>query len=169
MVKKGWFKEPARHSLAAKGIKSMRKVKRAIPLKMKMNTIKKSDEELYQHWIEIHDRPAQYGREDISNLIKNGKFKGTIRGDDIHEVYEVYELDRMICIIHNDASKFSYGIIAEIPTIYINKPTIETVNGTAHYVTTKLENDGRWHDDYYTKDGYYVIHEGKRHHIYKVE
>jgi len=38
-MKKGWYREPARHSLAAKGIKTMRNVRKSIPLK----TIKQSE------------------------------------------------------------------------------------------------------------------------------
>jgi len=47
--------------------------------------------------------------------------------------------------------------------------TIDTVAGVATYVKTEVEDRyGRWNDDYWTRDGYYVIHEGKRHHVYKV-
>lgn len=47
--------------------------------------------------------------------------------------------------------------------------TINTVAGVATYVKTETEDKyGRWNDDYWTRDGYYVIHDGKRHHIYKV-
>jgi len=46
---------------------------------------------------------------------------------------------------------------------------IKTVAGRAKYVKTEIEDKlGRWNDDYATKYGYWVIHEGKQHHIYLV-
>jgi len=46
---------------------------------------------------------------------------------------------------------------------------IQTVQGQARYVRTEVEDkSGRWNDDYATRDGYYVIHEGNKHHVYKV-
>ena len=49
------------------------------------------------------------------------------------------------------------------------KPSIGTAAGEAFYVKTEVEDKhGRWNDDYYTRDGYWVIHEGKKHHVYKV-
>jgi len=51
------------------------------------------------------------------------------------------------------------------------KPTasIQTSAGEAFFVKTEHENEtGRWNDDYWTRDGYYVIHRGKQHHVYKV-
>jgi hypothetical protein len=48
-------------------------------------------------------------------------------------------------------------------------PTIDTVAGKALFIKTEIEDKhGRWNDDYYTKDGYWVIHHGKKHHVYKV-
>ena len=53
------------------------------------------------------------------------------------------------------------------PTV---QKTINTVAGTAHYIGTEIEDDhGRWNDNYYTRDGYWVIHEGKHHHVYKIQ
>ena len=49
-----------------------------------------------------------------------------------------------------------------------DKPTIETLIGTAKLVVVETEINGRWNDNYYTKDGYYVIHEGIRHLVYWV-
>ena len=48
-------------------------------------------------------------------------------------------------------------------------PTIGTAAGTAHYIGTEIESpSGRWNDSYQTRDGYWVIHEGHKHHVYKV-
>lgn len=47
--------------------------------------------------------------------------------------------------------------------------TIETVQGTATFVKTEFEDaDGKWNDSYFTYNGYYVIHQGFRHHVYLV-
>ena len=51
----------------------------------------------------------------------------------------------------------------------MHKKTIGTVQGVADFVKTEVEDEfGRWNDDYWTREGYYVIHEGKKHHVYKV-
>jgi len=51
-----------------------------------------------------------------------------------------------------------------------HKPTIKTANGTAYYVRTEVEGaNGKWNDNYFIKDGYWVLHEGKYHHIYKTK
>lgn len=51
----------------------------------------------------------------------------------------------------------------------MTRKTIDTVQGTAYFVKTEKEDkSGRWNDDYETRHGYYVIHEGKKHHVYKV-
>lgn len=48
-------------------------------------------------------------------------------------------------------------------------PSIDTVAGKAFYVRTEIEDkQGRWNDSYQTREGYYVIHEGKKHHVYKI-
>jgi hypothetical protein len=48
-------------------------------------------------------------------------------------------------------------------------PIIDTVAGKALFVRTEKEDEfGRWNDNYFTKDGYWVIHQGKKHHVYKV-
>ena len=47
---------------------------------------------------------------------------------------------------------------------------INVIGGTAKYVCTEIEDKfGRWNDNYYTRDGYYVIHNGNEHHVYKKE
>jgi hypothetical protein len=44
---------------------------------------------------------------------------------------------------------------------------IDTVGGRAKYIYTEVEDkSGKWNDDYWTRDGYWVIHDGKQHHIY---
>ena len=49
------------------------------------------------------------------------------------------------------------------------KPTIRTVAGEAEYIGTEIEDKrGRWNDNYSTRDGYYVIHHGDKHHVYSV-
>lgn len=50
------------------------------------------------------------------------------------------------------------------------KPYINTVSGRARYVKTEVEDDyGNWNNRYSTNSGYWVIHEGRRHHIYEVK
>ena len=51
----------------------------------------------------------------------------------------------------------------------MHEDSINTVQGKAFYVRTEVEDkEERWNDSYSTQDGYYVIHEGKEHHIYQV-
>jgi len=50
------------------------------------------------------------------------------------------------------------------------KPTISTAEGTAYYVRTEVEDEnGKWSDNYYIRDGYRVIHDGNKHYIYKID
>jgi hypothetical protein len=47
--------------------------------------------------------------------------------------------------------------------------TIRTAAGEALYHHTEVENVlGRFDDHWATRDGYWVIHEGKYHHVYEV-
>jgi len=47
---------------------------------------------------------------------------------------------------------------------------IHTRAGIAHYFGTEIEDkQGRWNQDYNVKEGFWVIHEGAKHHIYKVK
>jgi len=49
------------------------------------------------------------------------------------------------------------------------KPYIDTIRGKAYFVKTCVENkSGKWDDHWSTNAGEYVIHEGKKHHVYKV-
>jgi len=49
------------------------------------------------------------------------------------------------------------------------KAYIDTIRGKAYFVKTEKENkQGRWNDSYETVAGYFVIHEGTLHHVYKV-
>lgn len=50
------------------------------------------------------------------------------------------------------------------------KPTINTVAGEAKFLKTETESPGgEWgQDQYTTKEGFWVIHEGDKHHVYKV-
>lgn len=49
------------------------------------------------------------------------------------------------------------------------QPTIHVAGAVAKYVTTEVEDKyGRWNQNYYTRDGYWVLHEGIKHHVYKV-
>jgi hypothetical protein len=45
------------------------------------------------------------------------------------------------------------------------KPYINTIKGRARYLRTEMDRVG----DYRTKDGYYVLHNGKYHDIYVIE
>jgi len=48
-------------------------------------------------------------------------------------------------------------------------PMINTIVGKALFVRTEKEDEsGRWNDNYYTRDGYFVLHRGKKHDVYKV-
>jgi hypothetical protein len=48
--------------------------------------------------------------------------------------------------------------------------SIDTAKGKAFYIRTEVENErGKWYDNYSINAGYWVIHEGKYHHIYKNE
>ena len=48
-------------------------------------------------------------------------------------------------------------------------PMIDTIAGKALFIRTEKEDKfGRWNDRYYTKEGYWVIHRGKKHDVYKV-
>jgi hypothetical protein len=93
---KGWKRESARHSLAARGVKT-----RLMPRR-------------YQKWIETH-RPEQLGMMSISNIIKYGKFKGYLPGDDRYSQYEEYEFGGETFIIGRDPQAANYELIAEIP------------------------------------------------------
>ena len=47
------------------------------------------------------------------------------------------------------------------------KKTINTMFGKAKYIGTEIEDKyGRWDDSYLMKEGYFVIHKGKHHHVY---
>lgn len=47
--------------------------------------------------------------------------------------------------------------------------TIDTMHGKAKYVRTEFEDaEGNFYDDYFSSDGYYLIHDGNKHHVYKV-
>ena len=49
------------------------------------------------------------------------------------------------------------------------KEEIQTAQGPAKFVKTEVEDDnGNWNDNYNVKDGYYVIHRGKEHDVYKL-
>jgi len=46
---------------------------------------------------------------------------------------------------------------------------INTAKGKAKLVKVEVEDgEGRWNDNYYTRDGFFVLHEGNRHLIYQV-
>jgi len=49
------------------------------------------------------------------------------------------------------------------------KRYIDTLAGRAYYVKTVVEDDqGHWDDHYSTASGYWVIHRGKKHDVYKI-
>jgi len=46
---------------------------------------------------------------------------------------------------------------------------IDVAGGSAKYVCTEIEDSrGRWNDDYNVRDGYFVIHDGENHHVYRL-
>jgi len=47
--------------------------------------------------------------------------------------------------------------------------TINTISGEALYYCTEIEDKNeKWNDDYSTTQGFYVIHRGDKHHVYRV-
>jgi len=47
--------------------------------------------------------------------------------------------------------------------------SIRTVQGEAYYVKTEVEDKhGNWNDNYWIRDGYYVIHNENEHCVYRV-
>ena len=52
----------------------------------------------------------------------------------------------------------------------MQKQTIQTVQGIADFVRTDIEDKNEnWRGmNLTTKDGFYILHEGQEHHIYKV-
>ena len=71
-------------------------------------------------------------------------------------------------IIHETG--LGYTVYAARKELHKPADSIQTSAGEAYFVRTEHENEaGRWKDDYWTRDGYYVIHRGKQHHIYKVK
>ena len=48
--------------------------------------------------------------------------------------------------------------------------SIDTIQGKAYYYVIEIEDKNeRWNDNYYVKDGFYVIHSGKFHYVYKTK
>jgi len=49
------------------------------------------------------------------------------------------------------------------------KPYINTFKGRAYYSHTEVETKhGNWNDRWLMSAGEFVIHEGKKHHVYKI-
>jgi len=186
MTRKGWVREPARHSLAAKGIKTVRKIKRAIPLKMK--TIKEAEEEIQRKrdfedydLIESrydHDDPDSDASIDEEYRHESYDFRGYI--DDMFHEFSEYDVkfEDWVKTLEPDVQKSMANYKDEFKRRKKDQdidyqrthPPIQTVAGPAHYVKTEIaDKNGRWNDDYYTKDGYWVVHKGIRHHVYKVK
>lgn len=50
------------------------------------------------------------------------------------------------------------------------KPHIDTIRGRAYFIKTITEDKhGNWDDHWSTIAGEFVIHEGKYHHVYKID
>ncbi len=99
------------------------------------------------------------------------------------DMYDIFEIDTLKKIV---AKADNYE---EFETHFRNKRTgtfhlkdrgqrtfenlerkIDTVAGPAEFVRTETEDsEGRWNDDYNVRDGFYVLHRGREHHIYKVK
>ena len=48
--------------------------------------------------------------------------------------------------------------------------SIGTVSGEAFYFCTEIEEEGgEWDDGYWVNDGFWVIHDGTHHRVYKVK
>lgn len=49
-------------------------------------------------------------------------------------------------------------------------PSIDVMGKTATYLFTEIEDiNGKWDDSFNVNQGYYLIHDGKYHHVYKVK
>lgn len=72
------------------------------------------------------------------------------------------------CLTHSGYRPQGFFDVAPFPIKNVPK-TIGTAAGDAYFVKTEVEDKyGRWNDDYKINDGYWVVHEGNKHHIYKV-
>ena len=48
--------------------------------------------------------------------------------------------------------------------------SINTAAGKAYYYCTEREDSqGRWSQDWNIRDGYWVIHSGEKHYVYKIK
>jgi hypothetical protein len=48
------------------------------------------------------------------------------------------------------------------------KKSIDVLGGKAHFSHTEIEDEaGHWNDNWFTSRGEWVIHEGRKHHVYK--
>ena len=179
--KSGWFNESQRHSLASKGIKT--KINKILynPMKSqvdkelltievpkkkskhlgflkaytKFNTKgvwKNIDDDNVQIEIEFKDsKDERYGNE-LMSLFKELN-KKDIKEDVLYVRTEPIE-----------ESSLDYARV----NLKGVKPKISTASGEAYYIGTEIEDkNGNWNDNYYIKDGYWVIHQGDRHHVYK--
>ena len=46
---------------------------------------------------------------------------------------------------------------------------IDTIAGRAKFVRVETEDaQGRWNNNYYTRDGYWVTHHSPKHYVYKI-
>jgi len=88
-------------------------------------------------------------------------FRNAVTGDNIIKIDDYWNMFNRKMFIKDMEGK----VIAEsfVPE------KIKTIDGTAHYIGTEIENkQGRWNQSYATRNGYWVIHDGDYHHIYKV-
>jgi hypothetical protein len=92
--------------------------------------------------------------------------------DDKLEDFASYVYDNLHAFIDDKANDYKVGTDYDAYFEEYNKgkPTISTANGIARLYTVELEDEmGKWNDRYATKDGFYVLHEGKKHIVYKLE
>lgn len=62
-----------------------------------------------------------------------------------------------------------FGVGAKIVPKKKVKDSISTASGKAFFVRTEKEDSqGKWNDNYKVKDGFYLIHDGNLHHVYRV-
>jgi len=59
-----------------------------------------------------------------------------------------------------------HGVVKKNPI----RKSIQTMDGPAYFIKTEVEDKyGCWNDNYTISSGYYVIHDGKKHHVYKID
>ena len=103
----------------------------------------------------------------LSDLQHSIEATGNFAGDTSGKLKEYWRciLNDIKCILIEEDKKNRPNVNTE-ETV---QKTIATAQGIANYVKTETEDkQGNWNQNYNIKDGYYVIHDGIEHHVYKI-